>query len=191
MFLLSFCSSIQEENSEEKLRWADAFIIVYSISDRCSFEEVMRLKFLCNRAKRNCCSHEPVILIIGNKTDMTYDRIVGRSEAETLARTLKCSFKELSVRESHDGARDAFMSLYGDYKDRKKSTASMSPKFLGKRRRGQSSDKIDLDSNPPKPRERSISFTGLSDLWNWNSLFPETEVITEEEYVKPKEATIG
>ncbi|PIK40813.1 putative ras-related and estrogen-regulated growth inhibitor [Apostichopus japonicus] len=181
----------QEEYSEEKLKWADAFIIVYSITDRCSFEEVMRLTFLCCRAKRNC-SYEPVVLIIGNKTDLKYDRIVGRNEAQTLSEALKCSFLELSVRESHEDVQKAFLTLYNDFKCRKKTPGNLSPKFLGKKRRGQSNSypKIDLDSNPPKPRERSISFTGLSDLWNGNILLPESEVITEED-IKPMKAIIS
>lgn len=37
---------------EGNIRWADAFILVYSITDKCSFEEVNRLKFLINYNKR-------------------------------------------------------------------------------------------------------------------------------------------
>ncbi|EMP38652.1 39S ribosomal protein L21 [Chelonia mydas] len=41
----------QEEDSlqiEEKIKWGDGFAVVYSVTDRCSFDEVMRLCFLIN-----------------------------------------------------------------------------------------------------------------------------------------------
>jgi len=37
---------------ESNIRWAEVFILVYSVSDKCSFEEVNRLKFLINYNKR-------------------------------------------------------------------------------------------------------------------------------------------
>lgn len=37
---------------EEHIRWAEAFILMYSVTDKCSFEEVNRLKFLINHNKR-------------------------------------------------------------------------------------------------------------------------------------------
>lgn len=37
---------------ESNIRWAEAFILMYSVTDKCSFEEVNRLKFLINYNKR-------------------------------------------------------------------------------------------------------------------------------------------
>lgn len=37
---------------ETNIRWAEAFILMYSVTDKCSFEEVNRLKFLINYNKR-------------------------------------------------------------------------------------------------------------------------------------------
>lgn len=39
-------------NLESNIRWADAFILMYSVTDKCSFDECNRLKFLINYNKR-------------------------------------------------------------------------------------------------------------------------------------------
>lgn len=37
---------------EANIRWAEAFILMYSVTDKCSFDECNRLKFLINYNKR-------------------------------------------------------------------------------------------------------------------------------------------
>ncbi len=34
------------------IRWAEAFTLMYSVTDKCSFDECNRLKFLINYNKR-------------------------------------------------------------------------------------------------------------------------------------------
>ncbi|XP_033101840.1 ras-related and estrogen-regulated growth inhibitor-like isoform X2 [Anneissia japonica] len=147
----------QENKTEDKIKWADAYIIVYSINDRCSFNEVMRSKFLITRARKNA-AHDPAILIIGNKSDLERDRLVDRSEGEQLANALGCGFNELSVCESFEDVHNAFEKLYIDYKCKKKLTTP--PIFA--RRRKLSAPKQDTMIETPKPRQRSTSFFSLS-----------------------------
>lgn len=45
----------QESDSvklEANIRWAEAFLLVYSVADKCSFDDCNRLKFLINYNKR-------------------------------------------------------------------------------------------------------------------------------------------
>ena len=37
---------------EAKIRWADAFVLIYSVTDKCSFDECCRLRFLIGYNKR-------------------------------------------------------------------------------------------------------------------------------------------
>lgn len=48
-----FIFHLQESiNLEANIRWAEAFILMYSVTDKCSFDECNRLKFLINYNKR-------------------------------------------------------------------------------------------------------------------------------------------
>ncbi|XP_078000319.1 ras-related and estrogen-regulated growth inhibitor-like [Glandiceps talaboti] len=150
----------QEENvciTESQIKWADAFIIVYSVTDKCSFDEVLRMKFLINRVKGS----ETPVLIIGNKVDLTYDRMIPKTEGEKLARTLSCSFCELSVRESYEDVRDAFIKLYNDVKNCK--IQRHSPKLFLRSRSSAHIKVPPVEHNEtPRPRERSMSVVGMS-----------------------------
>lgn len=132
--MINSASALQELDGvtlESNIRWADAFILVYSITDKCSFDECSRLKFLINYNKRrrklgsaskviNSISASgmsslmrlsvlqdytldiPVILV-GNKTDQPGDRMVSLEEGQRRFRELSCAcFHEISVRENVD-----------------------------------------------------------------------------------------
>ncbi|EDW87762.1 ras-like protein rasS [Drosophila yakuba] len=106
---------------ESNIRWADAFILMYSITDKCSFDECSRLKFLINynkrRRKLGSSSKEytldiPVILV-GNKTDQPGDRMVSLEEGQRRFRELSCAcFHEISVRESVDQVQNVFRDVF-------------------------------------------------------------------------------
>ncbi|XP_039501792.2 ras-like protein rasS [Drosophila santomea] len=106
---------------ESNIRWADAFILMYSITDKCSFDECSRLKFLINynkrRRKLGSSTKEytldiPVILV-GNKTDQPGDRMVSLEEGQRRFRELSCAcFHEISVRESVDQVQNVFRDVF-------------------------------------------------------------------------------
>lgn len=55
IYLFFFVCFSQEADSitlEANIRWAEAFILTYSVTDKCSFDECNRLKFLINYNKR-------------------------------------------------------------------------------------------------------------------------------------------
>lgn len=96
------------------MRWAEAFILVYSITDKCSFDECNRLKFLINYNKRrrrlgggsrDALCDIPVVLV-GNKNDQFEDRMVSLEEGQRRSKEIGCvCFHEISVRESIDQVR--------------------------------------------------------------------------------------
>ncbi|CAK1578396.1 unnamed protein product [Parnassius mnemosyne] len=98
-------------NLESNIRWAEAFILMYSVTDKCSFDECHRLKFLINYNKRrrrlssttkDSILETPVVLV-GNKNDQIGDRMVSTEEGQRRSKEIGCvCFHEISVRESID-----------------------------------------------------------------------------------------
>lgn len=118
MTLTGACA-LQEEDSlqiEEKIKWGDGFAVVYSVTDRCSFDEVMRLCFLINHLhaspKRSGAAEQPPVVIVGNKKDLQFDRMVSTEDGENLSKALKIPFYEISTRDSYEEPVAVFSSLY-------------------------------------------------------------------------------
>ncbi|XP_054261750.1 ras-related and estrogen-regulated growth inhibitor [Macrosteles quadrilineatus] len=93
---------------EANIRWAEAFILMYSVTDKCSFDECNRLKFLINynkRKRRLNSSKESVtdvpVVLVGNKIDQWGDRMVTPEDGQRRSKEIGCvCFHEISVRES-------------------------------------------------------------------------------------------
>ncbi|CAB3368174.1 Hypothetical predicted protein [Cloeon dipterum] len=99
---------------EANIRWADVFILMYSVTDKCSFDECSRLKFLINYNKRrrrlsSSARVEPPVLLVGNKSDQIADRMVTFEEGHKRSADIGCvSFHEISVRENIEEVWDVF-----------------------------------------------------------------------------------
>lgn len=84
---------------------------MYSVTDKCSFDECYRLKFLINynkkrrrlgSASKDLIADVPVVLV-GNKVDQVEDRMVSLEEGQRRSKEIGCvCFHEISVRESID-----------------------------------------------------------------------------------------
>ncbi|XP_076324358.1 uncharacterized protein LOC143232616 isoform X2 [Tachypleus tridentatus] len=112
---------------ESNIRWADTFILMYSVTDKCSFDECNRLKFLINLYNKRCRilggplfpSHltEVPVLLVGNKADQYGDRMISREDGERRSHEIDCAgFHEISVRESIDEVENVFRHLYQIWK---------------------------------------------------------------------------
>lgn len=127
--------SLQNENNKlrEHIRWADAILLMYDVTDRCSFNECSRLKFLINaHSRRNrrksgsdvyteLSTNVPVAMV-ANKKDRHLDRMVLTKEGATRSVQLNCfSFHELSVKEDIDDVIDVIEDLYVAYRKSRKS----------------------------------------------------------------------
>ncbi|KAJ4446608.1 hypothetical protein ANN_13305, partial [Periplaneta americana] len=106
---------------EANIRWAEAFILMYSVTDKCSFDECNRLKFLINYNKRrrrlgSNSSKEAVtdvpVVLVGNKTDQWGDRMVSLEDGQRRSKEIGCvCFHEISVRESIEQVWSVFRDV--------------------------------------------------------------------------------
>jgi GTPase KRas len=100
----------QEEYSamrEQYMRTGEGFLLVYSITSRQSFEEIMTFQQQILRVKDK--DYFPII-VVGNKCDLEGERQVSRQEGESLARSFGCRFIETSAK-SRIKVDDAFYDL--------------------------------------------------------------------------------
>ena len=88
----------QEEYSamrEQYMRTGEGFLLVYSITSRNSFEEVSTFRNQILRVKDK--DYFPII-VVGNKSDLEFERQVSKQEGEALARSFGCKFIETSAK---------------------------------------------------------------------------------------------
>ncbi|KAF7300940.1 hypothetical protein MIND_00656900 [Mycena indigotica] len=93
---------------EQYMIHGEGFLIVYSINDRNSFEEVPSFYEQILRVK-NVDVFSSVI-IVGSKCDLEFERQVSTSEGRNLARNLRCTFIETSAKQRIN-VDEAFINL--------------------------------------------------------------------------------
>jgi len=99
----------QEDMKMLRRQWVqdrDCFVLVYSIVDKRSFEELNSFLNLIRSMKPKT----PPMVIVGNKSDMKDQRTVSHSEAETLARANQADYIEASAR-TGDNVTETFELL--------------------------------------------------------------------------------
>merc|ERR1711997_984740 len=88
----------QEEFSamrEQYMRSGEGFLLVFSLADRASFDEMYKFHKQVLRVKDR---DEFPMLVVGNKADLDRNRQVSRQECENMAKQLKTPFIECSAK---------------------------------------------------------------------------------------------
>ncbi|XP_062246221.1 ras-related and estrogen-regulated growth inhibitor-like protein [Platichthys flesus] len=118
---LPYSEDLSMETSlfEKKVRWADGYILVYSICDRASFNSVSRLIQTIRSAKDYLNADKVPIVIVGNKKDLHHRRTVLSEEGRLLALNTDCHFYEVSAAENYHSVLMAFQGLVDRMKDGK------------------------------------------------------------------------
>ncbi|KAK8738335.1 hypothetical protein OTU49_003824 [Cherax quadricarinatus] len=125
-----------DESSDAHLQWAEAFVVVYAITDKESYRWAANtLQELSVR--RSSAS----VLMLGNKSDLGHLREVEEVEARTLALTHAARFTEVSTAESCVPVADALDSFLKEVKAQ----------------RGSSNNGNILGNGSPKQRKLSVT----------------------------------
>lgn len=125
---------------DEFVQWADGFMLVYSITDRESFNLVKTLrqfiyenKQIQKDAPQGIPAQFPIV-IVGNKSDLIHLRQVSTEEGEILSKDLDTIFTELSAADHITQVAEAFYDLCREVHDvRRRSKQSLLDRMLGKK----------------------------------------------------------
>ncbi|XP_028300815.1 ras-like protein family member 11B [Gouania willdenowi] len=91
------------------VHWADAVVMVYSVTDRHSFELIDQLHKAVIRPGSTVAP--PPVILLANKADLLHLRGVDSEQGPLLAATLGCSFYEVSASEDYNQVHGAFHRL--------------------------------------------------------------------------------
>ncbi|XP_046851274.1 ras-related and estrogen-regulated growth inhibitor-like isoform X3 [Xenia sp. Carnegie-2017] len=100
-----FDTCASEEKISKHIKWADGFILVFSITDYWSLYEVARLSSIISQTKND---KKTPIVVICNKTDMEKQRRISRTEANQFLNDLGKPVFQASAASSYDSVRTAF-----------------------------------------------------------------------------------
>ncbi|GFS83655.1 hypothetical protein NPIL_362261 [Nephila pilipes] len=93
---------------EDHINWADAYVVVYSVCDRSTFEVARKLLETVSLSKG--ARRAPAILL-GNKRDLERGRQVAVDDGHETSLQFRCQFYEVSAAENYVGVSLAFQSL--------------------------------------------------------------------------------
>ncbi|XP_014677201.1 PREDICTED: ras-related and estrogen-regulated growth inhibitor-like, partial [Priapulus caudatus] len=114
--ILDTAGQDEYSHKEGQVKWGDAFLLVYSITDRDSFDQISGVKKFIEETK---CSMAVPCIIVGNKSDLDHIRQVPKEEGENLASELGCGFYECSACDGDVAVFDAFLELHRDARRRR------------------------------------------------------------------------
>ncbi len=100
------------------MQWGNAFVVVYSVCDRHTFQNVHKqIKYIQNIKSPSAVP----IALIGNKVDLEHRRDVQTDEGKDLAEEYGCYFFEVSAADGYNQVRDAFVTLLKEIYEVRKS----------------------------------------------------------------------
>ena len=96
------------QNTKKKLdmcvQFGDLFFVLYSTTDRASFQEAERVARQI--ATNKFLEPTAALFLIATKTDLTHLRAVDEFEGRFLAQDLDCGFYEVSISEGYEQTHD-------------------------------------------------------------------------------------
>ncbi|GFR96494.1 Ras-like protein Rab-6B [Elysia marginata] len=113
---------------DDVVRWADGFLMVYSVTSRKTFDVMPEAKRKLEEMKK--AAHVPVVLV-GNKADLAHARQVNQEEGARLAADMGCCFMEVSASEDVTRVVDAFHTLCKEIIDFKRRSRTFLDRVFG------------------------------------------------------------
>ncbi|XP_078068211.1 GTP-binding protein RAD [Mustelus asterias] len=113
------------------MKLGDAYIIVYSVTDRASFEKASELRIQLRRVRQ---TEDIPIILVGNKSDLVRSREVSVEEGRSCAVVFNCKFIETSA-VLHHNVRDLFEGIIRQVRLRRDSKEANDRRLANAKRR--------------------------------------------------------
>jgi len=110
----------QEEYTALQSQWirsGEGFVLLYSIADRSTFDEVDRFRTKILNVKDTSAENAPPIVLVGNKADLVDKREVELVEGQQLAKVFNCDFFEASAK-TRLNVQESFFQLVRKIRER-------------------------------------------------------------------------
>uniref|UniRef100_A0A8D0H136 small monomeric GTPase n=1 Tax=Sphenodon punctatus TaxID=8508 RepID=A0A8D0H136_SPHPU len=116
-------------NCERYLNWASAFLVVYSIENKRSFEGCQQyLEIIAQHSKGS--QHDYPVLLLGNKLDMEQYRQVTKAEGTSLAARYGCLFHEVSACLDFEAVQHVFYEAVREVRREMERNLPVRPLFI-------------------------------------------------------------
>ncbi|XP_046650846.1 ras-like protein family member 12 isoform X1 [Daphnia pulicaria] len=96
------------KDPERYLKWADGYLVIYSITQRSSFETAQRYLDGISQHLRLTTTYDAPLILIGNKVDLERYRTVSKPEGSSLAHFYNAAFFETSAAEEFSSVERVF-----------------------------------------------------------------------------------
>ncbi|XP_066533055.1 ras-like protein family member 11B [Hoplias malabaricus] len=116
------------------IQWADAVVIVYSVTDHRSFDIIGQLHQLVSNAHSERSAVPPIILL-ANKADLLHVRRVDAQQGPLMASALGCFFYEVSASEDYSQVHGAFHRLCRELAKQQPLPLTSQPSVVSEKRR--------------------------------------------------------
>ncbi|XP_030058431.1 GTP-binding protein RAD [Microcaecilia unicolor] len=113
------------------MKMGDAYIIVYSVTDKASFEKASELRIQLRRERQ---TEDIPIILVGNKSDLVRSREVSIEEGRACAVVFDCKFIETSAA-LHHNVKDLFEGIVRQIRLRKDSKEDNARRMASSKRR--------------------------------------------------------
>lgn len=99
-FTMEFLDAPEDEDNEDNEEievTADSYVVVYSITDKSSFDAAVQILYTL----RHCMDSDRPIVLVGNKADLVRKRKVKKEEVQSISKTYDCLHYETSAALNH------------------------------------------------------------------------------------------
>ncbi|KAK7116198.1 ras-like protein family member 12 [Littorina saxatilis] len=146
--LMDTCDK-EDSDPARYLKWADAFVTVYSITNRQSFETAREyVENITQFLKQN--SRDCPVALVGNKIDLERYRQVSKAEGSALSVELECLFYETTAAEEYDYVATVFSRLITEV-HAEKYGVPLQPLFIAEER-ATPRDPLHVRQRPKSPK---------------------------------------